>query len=185
MQLFWSQGYDATSLQQLLDSTGLSKSSLYASLGNKRSLFLKCLDRYRGFMEKSLRADLDAAPTALHFVRSTLTNVVNEGSLKRPRGCFVTNTATEFGQIDPGVAEAIAESFAHFRGVFEDAIARGQADGSIGAGDRTGLATYLITAMNGLRTMVKAGTERALLIQTVHITLHAITTREARDERLA
>ena len=46
MNVFWTRGYHATSLTDLLDVTGLSRGSLYKAFGDKKSLFLKAMDRY-------------------------------------------------------------------------------------------------------------------------------------------
>ena len=45
MAMFWSKGYEATSLDDLCEVTGLSRSSLYATFGSKRDLLLRSVDR--------------------------------------------------------------------------------------------------------------------------------------------
>jgi TetR/AcrR family transcriptional repressor of nem operon len=55
MSLFWRKGYEATSLQDLLKATGLSKSSLYQTFGSKRALFERSLDLYRREMVARMR----------------------------------------------------------------------------------------------------------------------------------
>ncbi len=47
MHVFWSKGYEGASLADILQATGLSKSSLYATFGDKRALFLAAFDAYR------------------------------------------------------------------------------------------------------------------------------------------
>ena len=58
VQLFWTQGYERTSVQDLVDSMGIQRGSLYAAFGDKKHLFLEALDRYeqtfRGEMERLL-----------------------------------------------------------------------------------------------------------------------------------
>ncbi len=46
MEAFWEKGYEATSLDDLCEVTGLSRSSLYATFGSKRKLLLRSVDRY-------------------------------------------------------------------------------------------------------------------------------------------
>ncbi|MFE3937880.1 TetR/AcrR family transcriptional regulator, partial [Streptomyces goshikiensis] len=43
---FWRAGYADTSLDDLSRTTGLNRSSIYSSFGDKDSLYLRCLDRY-------------------------------------------------------------------------------------------------------------------------------------------
>ena len=47
MNLFWLNGYNGTSMQDLVDGLGISRSSLYDTFGDKRSLFLKTLENYK------------------------------------------------------------------------------------------------------------------------------------------
>ena len=54
LDLFWLQGYGATSVQQLCDHVGLSRSSLYDTFGDKHGLLLQALDRYRAAQEAAL-----------------------------------------------------------------------------------------------------------------------------------
>jgi TetR/AcrR family transcriptional repressor of nem operon len=46
MEVFWTKGYEATSLDDLCEATGLSRSSLYAAFGDKRDMLFKSLDLY-------------------------------------------------------------------------------------------------------------------------------------------
>src|SRR5436309_13794687 len=54
--LFWRGGYEATSLDDLLDEVGLSKSSFYGAFGSKHEILLACLDRY---IETVVQANID------------------------------------------------------------------------------------------------------------------------------
>jgi TetR/AcrR family transcriptional repressor of nem operon len=60
--VFWKKGYEATSLADLLAATGLSKSSLYATFGGKRELFLAAFDSYRGEREREMSEILEGGP---------------------------------------------------------------------------------------------------------------------------
>jgi len=62
MGVFWSRGYHATALPDLLRATKLSRGSLYAAFGDKHSLFLRALDRYvanalNGWISSSTRRE--------------------------------------------------------------------------------------------------------------------------------
>jgi TetR/AcrR family transcriptional regulator, transcriptional repressor for nem operon len=176
MQAFWSRGYAECSMQDLLGATGLSKSSLYLAFGGKRSLFTRCLLRYRDQSSQRLCSGLDTARSPLEFIADTLNGVAREvldgGS---PRGCFMMNAATEFGQRDQPIADLIADSLERFRRVFREAARRGQDTGEITrARSADELATYLLTTMAGLRTMVKGGASPATIRTTVEVALQAL-----------
>lgn len=46
MNVFWEKGYNATSMQDLVDAMQINRSSLYNTFGDKHNLFLKCLSNY-------------------------------------------------------------------------------------------------------------------------------------------
>ena len=46
MRAFWKEGWRDTTPQRLVEATGLSRSSLYATFGSKKGLFLAALDLY-------------------------------------------------------------------------------------------------------------------------------------------
>jgi TetR/AcrR family transcriptional repressor of nem operon len=58
MMLFWSQGYEATSIEELVEATGINRGSLYATFIDKNGLFLAVIDRYLETVAKSLMASL-------------------------------------------------------------------------------------------------------------------------------
>ena len=77
MDLFWSTGYADTSAQDLVDRTGLSRSSLYNSFGDKHALFLRVLQRYRERESAGLIAFLETSEPSAASIRSLLNGVVD------------------------------------------------------------------------------------------------------------
>src|SRR5512142_772696 len=94
MYLFWSKGYEAASLSDILAATGLSKSSLYASFGDKRALFLAAFDAYRKerlfHLHRILNDDQPARRSIERFFRQVLTHAQGE---TRACGCMTANEA--------------------------------------------------------------------------------------------
>ena len=60
MNIFWSRGYESTSMQDLVDSMGINRGSLYATFGSKRSLFLQALRHYDDIHRKAWVKELAA-----------------------------------------------------------------------------------------------------------------------------
>lgn len=99
--LFWDKGYEATSMADILDASGLRKSSLYNTFGSKKELFRRILDRYvetrmEGFAEMA-EASHEPDFRALH---TFLDAVFAFGRA----GCLAVNTTTELGTTDPAVS---------------------------------------------------------------------------------
>ena len=150
MQVFWNGGYEATSLQNLLEAMDLSKSSFYQAFGSKQQLFERCLKRYRDTMAAAMLEGLSQAGSGRQFIEDMLCSVLEEAcSGEKPRGCLVMNTANEFAQADPAVAEWVTQGVTRFTRVFEAAVARAQREGDIAVDkDPEALARFLVSSMS-------------------------------------
>jgi TetR/AcrR family transcriptional repressor of nem operon len=178
-QQFWSEGYEATSLQNLLKSMQLSKSSLYQTFGSKHALFVCCLEYYQQTMVEELQKSLDESTSARQFLRDFLDGVISEAdkgkNIHRRKGCFLVNTANELCQRDDDVAKAVTAGSRNVSRVFTQAIEKGKLGDEISVELSTVyLVNFLMTTLSGLRTMVKAGVDKRdlkpvtdLIIETI------------------
>lgn len=172
MQLFWSQGYEATSLQDLLLATGLSKSSLYESFGNKQSLFEAAFTRYFDSRSQQMRERLQQAESPLGFIRGCLLSVLEDAQQQTPRGCMLVNVANEFSTGDPAVQPLIELATRRFRQVFEQAFNQAQACGELSTSQSpVALALFMHCAMSGLRTQAKSGIARNELLSVIDLVM--------------
>lgn len=164
-QQFWSTGYEATSLQNLLQTMGLSKSSLYQTFGNKHDLFIRCLGHYQESMADELNKKLASSTSAKQFLCDFLEGVIAEAKNRNIRkGCFLVNTANEMSQRDASIAAAVTDGTSSLANIFRQAIELGKQQGEIGSSTSTKhLVSYFMTAVSGLRTMIKAGAEKNAL----------------------
>jgi len=62
MRTFWRHGYKGTSIEFLVEATGLHRSSLYGSFGRKEDLYRRALERYATY--RASRTVLDQGPHA-------------------------------------------------------------------------------------------------------------------------
>ncbi len=177
MQLFWSKGYEATSLADLTAAMGLSKSSLYDTFGCKHELFLSAMDRYNETVAARRAAGvIDGAKGARAGIAAVFAAFLDEmlGAGEK-RGCFVNNAAVELAPHDAAVAARAAAGLAHLEESFHGAVRRGQEAGDIAAGrDARALARYLAASLNGLIVFAKTNPERAALEEVVGIVLAAL-----------
>lgn len=172
MQLFWSQGYEATSLQDLLLATGLSKSSLYESFGNKQSLFEAAFTRYFDSRAKQMRERLEHADSPLDFIHGCLLSVLDDAQQGTPRGCMLVNVANEFSTADPAVQPLIELATRRFRQVFELAFEQAQACGELSdSRPPAALALYMHCAMSGLRTQTKSAIAQKDLLTVIELVM--------------
>ena len=101
MEVFWSRGYHATALPDLLRATRLSRGSLYAAFGDKHSLFLRALDRYIADALRRMEGEFDPRNDPVVGLRAYLAGYVERtsGSNGR-RGCLLVATAMELAGQD-------------------------------------------------------------------------------------
>jgi TetR/AcrR family transcriptional regulator, transcriptional repressor for nem operon len=117
--VFWREGYQNTSLDDIAAEAGLTKPSLYAAFGNKASLFLKALEHYHEQLVARSAKILSGAPDARAAIDAWLMSLLPICSgAKGGRGCLSVNTLTDRGLGDV----AVAESIARFHARLEDLI---------------------------------------------------------------
>lgn len=176
IEVFWTRGYEATSVAHLLEAMALSKSSLYQAFGSKQELFERCLARYAGGLSTRMRTALAERVSGRRFIEETFMAVAR--TARQPagaKGCLVANSASELGQREPALAAPVANGLDRFTRVFMEAVRRAQGAGEMpAAADPRALANYLVACMNGLRTMIKAGADRRSAMTTAKLMLKAL-----------
>ncbi len=185
MGAFWTKGYGATSVEELVAHMGIQRGSLYATFGDKRSLFLSALDRYQRVVTRELFEALEAPGSGLEAIRRFFRLRV-EGSLdrSRPPGCLVTNSAVELSRRDRGAAARIGGSLAKLEAAFLRALERARAGGELAAGqDLRALARFLTSSAQGLSVMAKTFPDRAVLDDVVEVVLGALEGARPRKVR--
>jgi TetR/AcrR family transcriptional repressor of nem operon len=173
MEVFWAQGYSATSPQQLADRLRIGKGSLYNAFGGKRQLFDLAFRHYLDQRIEGLKHWSDQTGPAKGRLREALLFFVeiDPGHPDR-RGCLATNSAIEFGHHDEAVASQIRSLFWQAESVFQSLIEHGQRAGEIRR-DLTAeeLAGMLLTATTGLHVLSHIETNPVQLARIVDTTL--------------
>ena len=163
VMVFWRKGYDGTSLPDLIDAMGISRSSLYETFGNKESLFKEALAFY-GQEQAGCRlsnALSEKKPIREIFREHFCRQIELSVDAKTPGGCFYTNTAASFETICPEVkatvkARALAQE-KEFSKLLELAQKRGELRKNR---DATALARMLICLSYGITVMAKTNPQR-------------------------
>src|SRR2546430_189175 len=121
--VFWARGYDGTSLDDLTDAMDIGRSSLYAEFGDKHSLFIEALDRYRLERLAQITEALDAAPSVRGGIAAVFRGTVSAlWADDERRGCLLVNSTAELAGSDPAVAAGAADAFERTAGVFRSAL---------------------------------------------------------------
>jgi AcrR family transcriptional regulator len=132
MDVFWRDGFAATSLDDLSTATGLNRPSLYGAFGDKRALYLQAYRQYRKRANEALaplfqgRAPLRVKLKRIFMAALELYLSGEDG----PRGCFTVLTtssdAIALPEIRALVAEAIDNTDRTFGRLFADARDKGE-----------------------------------------------------------
>ncbi len=176
MHVFWTRGYHATSLTDLLEGTGLSRGSLYKAFGDKKSLFLEALDCYATAGLEELGDALAAPGSAKEAIRAALTIYVplSAGSAGQ-RGCMVMATAAEMLPHDPEVSARVQDTFSKIQALLAGAVQRGQGMGEIPARQNArDLARFLVCQIEGMRLLGKVGATRQDMTAVVDAAMRAL-----------
>ncbi len=165
MQAFWTRGYQATSMQDLVDATGVNRGSLYATFGNKRAIFLAVLRLYDDRMRRALLSELEARFGPRDAIRQLFATVVSQAAFeKENRGCFLTNTALELAAHDPEVCRIVAGAQQDMQVFFARMVIKGRKKGDLPPSvDPISTAQGLLATFLGLRVLSRSRPDRALL----------------------
>ena len=173
MQVFWSRGYQATSIQHLVARMGIQRGSLYATFGDKRALFFAAIDRYDRVVTARLLAALDEPASGADAIRRFFWLKIELAlGAGRPRGCLVTNSATELAPRDRGASTKVGAVLGKIEAAFHRAVVRAQRAGEIDpARNPRAVARFLTSSAQGLSVMAKTFPERAFLEDIVDVIL--------------
>jgi TetR/AcrR family transcriptional repressor of nem operon len=142
-----------------------SNACIEPKIPNKHELFIRCLDHYQQSMVDKLNEQLDSSDSVKQFIAKFLEGVIAEAKNSSGRkGCLLVNTANELSQRDTDIAKAVTDGTGNVAKLFQQAIELGKQKKEISVDTPTEhLVSYLITAISGLRTMIKAGAETSTL----------------------
>ena len=176
VELFWARGYEAVSVQDLVDHLGISRSSLYQTFGDKQALYLAALDRYRQQDAAGAALLREAEADPLGALRRYFQAVLDESCDDAARrGCFLANAAVERGPTDPETARRAEAALAGLQQTFERVVRRAQETGALAADrDPQALGRFLASAVYGLRATARLGPPRAALQDVADETLRAL-----------
>lgn len=165
MRTFWKHGYEATSMQNLVDCTGINRGSLYATFGDKRTLFLTALRAYDeelcGEMLTELEARYRPRDAIRHLFLAFAKDVPENGGSD---GCFLTNTALELASHDREVARIVANAQKEVETFFVRMIKSGKARGEIATHvNPAETARGLLASLIGLAVLSRSRPEKLLL----------------------
>ena len=151
--LFWQKGYKGTSMQDLVDITGLNRSSFYNSFGDKFQLFEESIRSYQKIQNEIFGRAFAKEESPKQGIISLFEDIRDEiRTNETNHGCFITNSTAEFGNTDDRIYDFLRENMKSAVSLFEMLIIKAQEAGEIDSSkDARELGLYLFSSLQGLQ----------------------------------
>jgi len=164
MRVFWSQGYEATSTQDLCVATGLGRSSIYNTFHSKHDLFTLALEHYTRMTGELLTTLVGGEEPGRDRIRALLDDCVESAVEGGRDGCFGVNSSIELGPRDPAIDEHLRRNTEWRVQVIKAVVEEGQRDGSVHPGrDALSASRFVFANIGAIRMRARSGAERAEL----------------------
>lgn len=171
MDVFWQNGYSGTSIDDIIDATGLGRQSIYGAFGDKQSLFIRCLREYTQ-SGQDISHVLAGTGSVLGSFREFLVDALANAARSKGRGCLLGNTVAEMVPGHPAITDVAQHAYADLEETFKSALAHGRITGEIRS-DQTlaSQATTVLVAMQGLLLVSRAEQDPNRLVDAVDVVL--------------
>ncbi|MGP9765242.1 TetR/AcrR family transcriptional regulator [Halomonas sp. AOP13-D3-9] len=163
MRCFWSRGFNATSLRELVTETGLTGASLYNAFGNKRALYQRVLGRYLANSVHDRIHRCEKLP-AVEAIETFFSEIIQR-SLNDPdcKGCMLVNAALEITPQNPELQSVVQAELAKIGTFFRQQVDVGQKDGTINSTlSAESLGHHLLGVLMGLRVLARVQPDETL-----------------------
>ncbi|WP_282031428.1 TetR/AcrR family transcriptional regulator [Winogradskyella eximia] len=160
MNLFWKNGYEATSMQMLEKEMGINKFSIYSSFGNKHGLFLESLKQYKSKVSATLVKFKNGTNGVEDIKQFFYDSISSNFKLGNQKGCFVTNTYNEFSENeDQLIKEQMTSFMENLKSIIIEKL---EMDPSKDEDTILKQANYLLLAKHGLAAAARVNTQQEI-----------------------
>ena len=172
---FWKQGYNATSINNLVDVMGIPPCSIYIAFGNKRTLLEEALDADVKCVQEKINRVFSAVSSPIVGLRNLLERIVEEIYTDTElKGCLLTNIMAELARTDSHIRGVTNTHCAKLEAMFESTILQGQAKGEIEESKNAKiLSIYYMTTIWGIKALSSRGYGKEELLGIVDNTMQA------------
>ena len=173
IQIFWHKGYNGTSMQDLVDGLGISRSSLYDTYTDKHTLFVKALESYQNSGSSKVEKIVNTPGPAKETVKKLLEFVADEllGD-KDQKGCFMVNAEVEVAPHDAEINNLVCKNDQQMEDAFYQVIKKGKESGEIkNSQDARALSRFFFNTVKGIRVTAKSTTDKSVFDDIINLTV--------------
>ena len=175
VEVFWRNGYEKTSLDDLMAGMNVGRQSLYDTFGDKRTLYLSALREYRDATQGTMRRLFESGHPLRACVGAILSAICNESRADHERGCLLLSANLERQLDDADLAALVKQNQVEVEAIFEGAFRRAQRDGQLGADkDPASLASFFLATIQGMRATARGNSNRTALEGVARVALSAL-----------
>ncbi len=176
MDQFWREGYEASSIQKLLDVMGINRGSLYASFGDKETLFRAAVKRYESIVDNHTACTLESIEDPIEAIYQFLTERYQHDSRKQlTKGCLLINTLSELAHTEPKLAKLVARKQKAVEKAMSQRLKEARSKGLIRKStDCDALAGFLQVVMGGLSVRSKQNPDKKELLTIIDTAMKAV-----------
>jgi TetR/AcrR family transcriptional repressor of nem operon len=171
--LFWKKGYNATSINDLVDAMKINRSSIYLTYGNKHDLFIKSLGNYMQKKDRQYREAAAKSHDPLQSVKNIITSVCN--SAIEDNNCLFTNSVFELAGSDKEISKLIKNQTRVAAAIFESLLQQAKENGTY-ISDKTPaeMALFLVSGLVSIYNTQIIFSDGKLTRQTAEILMDSI-----------
>lgn len=171
VQLFWEKGYEATSMADIVEATGLNKSSLYNAFGAKDVLLKEALKRYVEFRSGTAAMVLTEGTAGLADIQTLFDQLWHDSDR---RGCLAVNSSTELGLRDGDVVSVVHQYRTLMRTAFRAALTRAADQGEIAPQLIETYVNLSVTNVLGMAVLIRSGANSNEVLSHVDAVRHQV-----------
>jgi TetR/AcrR family transcriptional repressor of nem operon len=173
--IFSQHGYEGSSTAALVEAMGIGRQSLYATFGDKWTLYLEAVERYTADSIGAQVRTLNAGRTALDGIKAHLGHIVDEAIADPSPSCLGVTAICEFGSGNPALAKVAERARQALHGALERRLAEGRADGSVAADiNLREAANFIESTLVGIKVAARGGASAAILRGIARMALRSL-----------
>ena len=168
-EVFWAQGYEATSAEDLLKAMGIGKGSFYLLFkGGKEELFIRTMEQCSELSFQLISKRLNVASDKRDVIKELFLETLNRADNSKNYGCYMGNTIVEMSNLNTELKDLAAKHLSKFENIFlvvaKESIDKGEIKTKKSADY---IAKYLINSWNGMNITKRMGDDMEMLTSII------------------
>lgn len=176
MKVFWEKGYVNTSIDDLVNATGVNRYSLYEEFESKHGLFLASLDHYQNTVVRTMLGMIERPDASLADIRAYFAMLAQVSSTEMGKqGCLMANSSSEVAPHDKRAANKVEKFRARLQAGFKNALSNANDNGELPTGfDVERSADFLTGIFLGVSVMARSGANPKMMANMVEVALSTL-----------